>query len=180
MFLLSSYWVLYCALCYSSFGDAVLSDKDCENVYELVYSSHRQVQCSLLLYFFNNTSSVVSKWLITSQLYMYVTSYQGAIFKISLTLELLFTIKSHFIIKIKLSWWPIFMIQHACFGGTMFWQIAANTIYCAQLTVESIQATYIVYKYICLLWNDYNWVTRCNLLPNIFMPDGHQTIHNPL
>ncbi|XP_053403143.1 cohesin subunit SA-1-like [Mercenaria mercenaria] len=27
----------------SSFGDAVLSDKDCENVYELVYSSHRQV-----------------------------------------------------------------------------------------------------------------------------------------
>ena len=28
---------------YSSFGDAVLSDKDCENVYELVYSSHRQV-----------------------------------------------------------------------------------------------------------------------------------------
>ena len=115
MFLLSSYWVLYCALCYSSFGDAVLSDKDCENVYELVYSSHRQVQCSLLLYFFNNKSSVVSKWLITSQLYMYVTSYQGAIFKISLTLELLFTIKSHFIIKIKLSWWPIFMIQHACF-----------------------------------------------------------------
>jgi len=69
--------VLYCALCYSSFGDAVLSDKDCENVYELVYSSHRQVQCSLLLYFFNNKSSVVSKWLITSQLYMYVTSYQG-------------------------------------------------------------------------------------------------------
>ncbi|WAR28054.1 STAG1-like protein [Mya arenaria] len=28
---------------YRSFGDAVLSDKDCENVYELVYSSHRQV-----------------------------------------------------------------------------------------------------------------------------------------
>ncbi|KAL4220722.1 Cohesin subunit SA-2 [Mactra antiquata] len=27
----------------NSFGDAVLSDKDCENVYELVYSSHRQV-----------------------------------------------------------------------------------------------------------------------------------------
>ncbi|XP_052800827.1 cohesin subunit SA-2-like isoform X2 [Mya arenaria] len=27
----------------TSFGDAVLSDKDCENVYELVYSSHRQV-----------------------------------------------------------------------------------------------------------------------------------------
>ena len=26
-----------------SFGDSVLTDKDCENVYELVYSSHRQV-----------------------------------------------------------------------------------------------------------------------------------------
>ena len=25
-----------------------------------------------------------------------------------------------------------------------------------------------------------NWVTRCNLLPNIVIPDGHQTIHNPL
>jgi cohesin complex subunit SA-1/2 len=27
----------------SSFSENILSDKDCENVYELVYSSHRQV-----------------------------------------------------------------------------------------------------------------------------------------
>ena len=34
--------ILYISL-FFRFGDAVLSDKDCENVYELVYSSHRAV-----------------------------------------------------------------------------------------------------------------------------------------
>jgi len=39
------------------------------------------------------------------------------------------------------------LLQQACFYGTVFWQIAGNTTYCAQMTVESIQATYIVYKH---------------------------------
>ncbi len=33
----------YCFRLYHRFDETVLSDKDCENVYELVYSSHRAV-----------------------------------------------------------------------------------------------------------------------------------------
>jgi len=39
------------------------------------------------------------------------------------------------------------LLQHACFYGTVYWQMAGNTSYCAQKTVESIQATCIVYKH---------------------------------
>ena len=46
------------------------------------------------------------------------------------------------------------LLQRGCLSGTVFWQIAGNTTYCAQMTVESIEATYIVYKYITLLWTD--------------------------
>ena len=46
------------------------------------------------------------------------------------------------------------LFQHACFDGYVYWQIAGNTAYCVQMTVERIQSTYIVYKYISLLWTD--------------------------
>ena len=53
--------------------------------------------------------------------------------------------------------------------GPCFDRWRETQLYCAQMTVESIQATHIVYNYITFLWTDENCVMKYNLLPSIII-----------